>query len=179
MFTIMTVPYDASMNAHENMKYYAIVGTVESLLKLVVAIACVYTSYDKLIIYGVLMACIPLITLSIMRIYCHKHYTECIVAPHKYWDKGLMKEITSFAGWNLFATAAAMITNYGLSIILNMYFGTILNAAQGIANQLNGQLGIFIANISKAVNPIITKSAGQNAIKHMVDISILCPKYIS
>lgn len=176
MFTIMTVPYDAAMNAHENMKYYAIIGTVESFLKLAVAIACVYTSYDKLIIYGFLMACIPLITLTIMRIYCHKHYNECIVAPRQYWDKSLMREITSFAGWNLFATAAAMITNYGLSIILNMYFGTILNAAQGIANQLNGQLGVFIANISKAVNPIITKSAGQNAIKHMVDISIFMSK---
>lgn len=95
MFTIMTVPYDATMNAHENMKYYAIVGVLESLLKLIVAFICIYTTFDKLIIYGILMSCIPLITLSIMRIYCHKHYEECIISPRKYWERGLTKEMIS------------------------------------------------------------------------------------
>lgn len=161
MFTIMTVPYDAAMNAHENMKYYAIIGIFESLLKLAVAFACVYTSFDKLIVYGSLMACITLITLCIMRIYCHKHYEECTIAPHKYWQKGLMKEMTSFAGWNLFQTAAAMITNNGVGIIMNMFFGTVINAAQGIANQLNGQLMTLTNNMAKAVNPVITKTEGQ------------------
>lgn len=83
MFTVMTVPYDAVMNAHENMRYYAIVGILESLLKLSVAFACVYTSADKLVVYGILMACIPLLTLTIMRVYCHKHYRECIISPPK------------------------------------------------------------------------------------------------
>lgn len=161
MFTVMTVPYDAAMNAHENMKYYAIVGILESLLKLAVALACVYTTYDKLIVYGALMACIPLITLTIMRIYCHKHYEECIIAPHKYWQKGLMKEMTSFGGWNLFQTAAAMITNNGVGIVMNMFFGTIINAAQGVANQINGQLMTLTNNMAKAVNPVITKTEGQ------------------
>lgn len=161
MFTVMTVPYDAAMNAHENMKYYAVIGIFESLLKLAVAFACVYTTFDKLIVYGSLMACIPLITLSIMRIYCHRHYEECIIAPSKYWQKGLMKEITSFAGWNLFQTAAAMITNNGVGIVMNMFFGTIINAAQGIANQINGQLMTLTNNMTKAVNPVITKTEGQ------------------
>lgn len=161
MFTVMTVPYDAAMNAHENMKYYAIVGIFESLLKLAVAFACIYTTFDKLIVYGSLMACIPLITLSIMRTYCHKHYEECTIAPHKYWQKGLMKEMTSFAGWNLFQAAAAMITNNGVGIVMNMFFGTIINAAQGIANQINGQLMTLTNNMAKAVNPVITKTEGQ------------------
>lgn len=161
MFTVMTVPYDAAMNAHENMKYYAIVGIFESLLKLAVAYACVYTTFDKLIVYGSLMACIPLITLSIMRTYCHKHYEECNIAPYKYWQKGLMKEMTSFAGWNLFQAAAAMITNNGIGIVMNMFFGTIINAAQGIANQINGQLMTLTNNMAKAVNPVITKTEGQ------------------
>lgn len=161
MFTVMTVPYDAAMNAHENMKYYAIVGIFESLLKLSVAFACVYTNYDKLIVYGALMACIPLITLSIMRIYCHKNYEECIIAPKKYCNKGMMKEMTSFAGWNLFQVAAAMITNNGVGIVMNMFFGTIINAAQGVANQICGQLTTLTSNLSKAINPTITKTAGK------------------
>ena len=162
MFTVMTVPYDAAMNAHENMKYYAIVGIFESLLKLSVAFACVYTNHDKLIVYGALMACIPLITLSIMRIYCHKNYDECIIATKRYWNKGLMKEMTSFAGWNFLSTASSMISNYGLGIVINYFFGTLLNAAQGIANQINGQITTLSNNFIKAVNPVMGKSAGKN-----------------
>lgn len=161
IFTVMTVPYDAAMNAHENMKYYAIVGILESLLKLAVALACVYTAYDKLIVYGILMACIPLITLTIMRIYCHKHYRECIISPKKYWKKGLMKEMTSFAGWNFMSTASSMIANYGMGILINHFFGTLLNAAQGIANQINGQIMGLSNNFIKATAPVMGKSAGK------------------
>ncbi len=142
MFTVMTVPYDAAMNAHENMKYYAIVGIFESFLKLAVAFACVYTSYDKLIVYGILMAGIPLVSLTIMRIYCHKHYEECVIAPRTFWEMKLMKEMTSFAGWNLLGTMSVMISQYGLNIVLNIFHGTIANAAQGISSQVNGQLSV-------------------------------------
>lgn len=172
MFTVMTVPYDAAMNAHENMKYYAVVGVLESFLKLAVAYACVYTSHDKLIIYGALMACIPFITLSIMRIYCHKHYEECIIAPQKYWNKGLMKDMTSFAGWNFIGSLISIISNYGMGIVLNHFFGTLLNAAQGIANQVSGQLGALGTSMKKAISPIITKSAGAHADDMMIRSSI-------
>lgn len=177
MFTVMTVPYDAAMNAHENMKYYAIVGILESFLKLAVAFACVYTTYDKLIVYGALMACIPLITLTIMRIYCHKHYEECIIAPHKYWQKGLMKEMTSFAGWNFFGSISALVGNYGNGLVLNHFYGVLLNAATGIANQLNGQLLVFSNNMLKAVNPVITKSEGSGNRLKMLNIAITSSKF--
>lgn len=177
MFTVMTVPYDAAMNAHENMKYYAIVGIFESFLKLAVAFACVYTSSDKLIIYGSLMACIPLITLSIMRIYCHKHYEECIIAPRKYWQKNLMKEMTSFAGWNFFSSSVTMISAYGQGIILNNFFGTVLNAAQGIASQINGQLQVLSSNMLKAVNPILGKSVGAHNTELLIKSTMLGAKY--
>lgn len=173
MFTVMTVPYDAAMNAHENMKYYAIVGVLESLLKLSVAFACVYTNYDKLIVYGALMACIPLITLSIMRIYCHKHYEECIIAPKKYMNKELVKEFGSFAGWNLFSSMSGIITQYGLGIIINHFFGVLLNAAQGIANQVSGILMTFSQNALKVLNPIIVKSEGSNNHQKLVYTTLL------
>ena len=172
MFTVMTVPYDAAMNAHENMKYYAIVGIFESFLKLAVAFACVYTTFDKLIVYGSLMACIPLITLTIMRVYCHKHYEECVIAPRQYWNKGLMKEMTSFAGWNFIGSLMSIISNYGMGIVLNHFFGTLLNAAQGIANQVSGQLGALGTSMKKAINPVITKSAGAHNEEMMIQSSI-------
>lgn len=86
LITIINVPYDAVMNAHENMLYYSVVGILDSLLRLGVAFACVYSSGDKLIVYGVLMALIPLLTLSIMKVYCHRKYSECVIQPRKYWD---------------------------------------------------------------------------------------------
>jgi len=160
IFTVMTVPYDAVLNAHENMLYYSIVGVVESLLKLLVALAVLSSSGDKLILYGILMACIPLLTITAMRIYCHKKYEECIISPRKYWDKHLMKEMRGFAGWNLMSSFASMIGNYGQGIILNVFFGTRLNAAQGIANQINGQVSTFSNTLMKALNPVIAKSEG-------------------
>ena len=173
MFTVMTVPYDAAMNAHENMKYYAIIGIFESLLKLAVAFACVYTTHDKLIVYGSLMACIPLITLTIMRVYCHRHYEECTIRIKKYWDKGLMREMTGFAGWNFFVTAITMILNYSSGIVLNIFWGTKLNAAQGIANQINGQIQAFSTNMQKAIAPIIVKKEGEGNREKMINVAIL------
>ena len=177
MFTVMTVPYDAAMNAHENMKYYAIVGILESLLKLAVAFACVYTTHDKLIVYGSLMACIPLVTLTIMRVYCHRHYEECTIRIKKYWDKRLMKEMTGFAGWNFISSISSIISQYGLSIVLNHFWGTILNAAQGIANQISGQLMVFSNTMLKALNPVITKSKGSDNDLLMIKASLLGCKY--
>ena len=171
MFTVMTVPYDAVMNAHENMKYYAIVGIIESVLKLAVAFIVVYTLSDKLIVYGVLMACIPLITMVIMRVYCHKHYVECVLAPKRYWHKGLMKEMSGFAGWNLLGSAAGLIGNYGNGILINHFFGVILNAAIGVVNQLQGQLTVLTSNMQKALTPVIVKKEGEGQREEMVQWS--------
>lgn len=173
IFTVMTVPYDALINAHENMKYYAIIGILESILKLITAVICVYTSKDKLITYGILMACIPLITLTIMRIYCHKKYEECVISPKKYWNKAIMKEMISFAGWNFVYTASGMITQYGLGIIINNYFGVILNAAQGIAVQVSGVLMAFSQNAMKSLKPMIDKNAGAKHLEKSLYISLL------
>lgn len=177
MFTVLSVPYDAVLNAHENMRYYAIVGIIESFLKLAVAFACVYTSSDKLIVYGILMAAIPLVTLFIMFVYCHKHYEECILAPRRFYSKPLMKEMTGFAGWNFLGTASSMIAQYGMGVVLNHFWGTLLNAAQGIANQLSGVLMTFSNNMLKAVTPALTKAEGAKDKERMEMFALLGCKY--
>lgn len=160
VLTIINVPYDAVMNAHENMLYYSIVGVFEALLKLGVAFACVYTSWDKLVLYGILMACIPVITLSIMKVYCHHHYEECVIAPRKYWDRSLVRQISGFFGWNFLTAISSLFSAQGIGIVLNHFFGSVLNAAQGIANQVNSALSMFSVNMMKALNPVIVKNAG-------------------
>ena len=83
VFTIMGVPYEAVLNAHENMLYFSIVGVIESFLKLAAAFVVVYTLSDKLIIYGALTAGITLVSTLIMRGYCHKNYQECVIQSYK------------------------------------------------------------------------------------------------
>lgn len=177
ILTIINVPYDAVMNAHENMLYYSIIGIIESILKLAVALACVYTVYDKLIVYGLLMALIPLFTLSVMKLYCHKHYEECIIAPIKYWDTELIRKISSFSGWNFLTAISSLFTAQGIGLVLNHFFGTLLNAAQGVANQVNGQMSSFSANMMKALNPVIVKNAGAQNINAMNRMTIAGCKF--
>ena len=167
VLTIINVPYDAVMNAHENMLYYSIIGIFESLLKLSVAFVCVYTNKDKLVVYGILMACIPLITLTIMKVYCHRHYEECVIAPRRYWDGNMVKQISGFFGWNFLTAISSLFSAQGIGIVLNHFFGTVLNAAQGIAHQVNGALSNFSVNMMKALNPVIVKNAGAKNLDAM------------
>jgi len=177
MFTIMTVPYDAVVNAHENMFYYSIVGILEAVLKLGVAFVVVYTLADKLIIYGLLMASITLTVLIVMRIYCHHNYVECYISPRKYFDKKLMKEMVSFAGWNFLSTSSMMIANYGLGIVVNSFFGVVLNSALGIAQQLDAQLKSFSNTMLKALNPIIDKNEGNGNREMMLHYTMIGSKF--
>lgn len=177
LLTIVNVPYDAVMNAHENMLYYSIVGVFESLLRLAVAFACVYTTEDKLIVYGILMACIPLVTLSIMKIYCHKKYEECSLDLKKYWDLNVVKQIASFSGWNFLTAISSLFSAQGIGLVLNHFFGTRLNAAQGVANQVNGQLSAFSSTMLKALNPVIVKNAGSKDVEALNKATIAGCKY--
>jgi Na+-driven multidrug efflux pump len=176
-FTIISVPYDAVINAHENMLLVAIMGIFESLMKLGVALYVAYTSFDKLILYGALMAGIAIILMVTQRIYCHIKYEEVELKPKKYFDKQLLIEMTGFAGWNFVATTASMLSNYGQGIVLNMFFGTIVNAAQGVANQINGQLGAFSGNMLKALNPMIVKREGAGDRSAMINASLTGAKF--
>lgn len=177
VFGIMSVPYEAILNAHENMLYYSIVGVLDSLLRLVVALILYHTSYDKLIVYGNLMALIPIITLTIMRVYCHKKYDECIIAPRKYFDKSLMSEMFHFAGWNFLPNIANVIVVQGSSIVLNAFWGVLINAAHGVANQLAGYLLIFSNSMQKALNPVIVKKEGEHDRSRMVLYSLAGNKF--
>ena len=101
VFTIQTVPYNAIINAHENMRYMSIMGILQTLMKLAIALIVVYVCADKLVLYGVLTTLVSLIFMLILMIYCHRNYSECKFSITKYYDKNLMKEMTSFAGWGL------------------------------------------------------------------------------
>ena len=176
VLTIQTVPYNSIINAHENMRYFSIIGILGTVMKLIIALVVVYVYTDKLILYGFLTTAVSLLIMIIMRVYCHRHYSECVFSLRKYYDKNLMKSMTSFAGWGLVNSSSSMFAQYGMGIVLNSFFGTILSAAQGVANQISGQLMVFSRTMLMAINPIIGKKAGSKDLNSMIHISLLSSK---
>ena len=177
VFSVMTVPYDAVITAHENMLYYAIIGMVESLLKLFVAFMCVKFGGDRLILYGILMSCVSLISMIVMRVYCRRKYDECHFRPHYYWDQGLLRKIVSYTGWNFLGATSSLIGNYGQNIVVNHFFGVIVNAAQGVVNQLRGQLLVFTNNMTRSLRPVIVKAEGAGSRSEAQDWSIVSCRF--
>ncbi len=176
-FTVLGVPYDAAINAHENMKFYAIVGVVESLLKLIIALVTIRFAGDRLIFYGILMSLVPICSLAMMMLYCHRHYRECSLHLRSDFEKPLFRELAGFAGWNMLGIASSLFGNYGQGIVLNHFFGAVLNAAQGIATQVVGQLMAFSRNMLKALNPVLAKSEGRGDRATMLLASLKGNKY--
>ena len=153
---MISVPYSASVISHEKMGTFAFVTIVKVLLTLGIAFALSISPIDRLVFYGLLVFLVDLLIQLMYWFYCRNHFEECRYSPKI--EKGLFKEMFSFAGWNFFTTSAAMLSSQGVNIILNMHFGTAINAARGIAGQINGTTGAFFSNFEKALHPQLTKS---------------------
>jgi len=160
LFTIISVPYEAVLTSHENMMVYAVIGVIEAVLKLGIAFYITYAQFDHLILYGLLMAVLSIILLIVKRVYCQMNYSECHLNIKNNYNISLLKEVGTFAGWTLLGSFASLISNYGQSVLINLFFGTAINASQGIASQLSGQLGVFALTLQKALNPVIDKAEG-------------------
>ena len=175
-FIVISVPYDAVINARENMFFVAVVGVVEALLKLAVAIFVTYTQNDKLITFGLLMALVSVLILITKRVYCHNKYIEVDVNIKKYFDYNLFKEMGKFASWSFLGTSSSMVSFYGQGVLLNIFFGPIVNAAQAIAAQVNGQLSAFSTTMMQALNPMLVKSEGGGDRELMLKASLFGAK---
>ena len=175
-FTINAVPYDASINAHENFLFDALVGIFESLAKLGIAIWLINTDFDKLILFGLLIAALTITIRIIKGVYCQRKYIECRIRIKSYIQIGLLKEMLAFAGWNLFSLFCYVLRTQGMAVVLNIFFGVLINAAYGIANQVNGALSSFSSNMIKAILPQIFKSGGSGNNERMLRLSVFACK---
>jgi len=170
--TIISVPYDAVINAHENMSFLAVIGIFESILKLVVSVCLLYLSGDKLFIYGLLTMVSALIVRLIKRYYTLKSYEECKISLKEWYDPTEIRELTSFASWNVFGALCSLARNQGVAVVLNLFYTTVVNAAYGIANQINAQLMFFSQTMMSAIRPQIMKSEGANDRGRMIRLSL-------
>jgi O-antigen/teichoic acid export membrane protein len=172
---IIRVPYNASIIAYEKMEFYAYIGIIETVLRLLLVYLLVIFNYDKVITYAILTFLITIIINISYRIYCRSNFTTCNY--FFFWDKSLFKLLISFSGWSLLGNFATLGTQQGINILLNVFYGVTVNAATGIANQLSQALYSFISNFQTAFNPSIVKSYANNNNKYFIDIIFLTSKY--
>ncbi len=152
----MNIPHISSIVAYEKMGIYAYFTFFDVFFKLFAVFALYITPIDKLITYGALMLIVSLIRNVIIHIYCFKKLSGCRYA--KIWDTSLFKRLTSYAGWNLFGSLTTVLNHQGLTIVLNMFFGPLVNTAKAIADKINGIIFSFCLNFFMAVSPQIIKS---------------------
>lgn len=165
MIAIVQVPYNATIIAHERMNIYAYVEILNVCLKLGIVYLLVVGNFDKLILYAVLVFCVSTLIAIIYRIYCLKNFEES--KYHFLWDRKYIYPMLSFSGWSLFGSAVSMTRGQGINILMNIFFGTAVNAANAIANQVNAVISIFSYNFTTSLNPQIVKSYAANEREQM------------
>lgn len=176
-FTIIAVPFSGLLIAHENMLWVAIVNIVETILKLLIAISLISIQSDKLVAFGLLTALISVVSFVLYSVFCFRKYEDCTVENLFVIDKSLLKDLTSFAGWNLFSSLCSIGRSQGLAVILNFFLGAIVNASYAIANQVASQLNFFSATMLRAINPQIMKSEGAEDRERMLRLSMIASKF--
>lgn len=152
---IIQVPYDALIVAREKMDIYAYMSFVEVFLKLIIVYLLVIFAFDKLILYAGLLFLVSFIVRMGHKQYCKRNYEES--KYQFYFDKSFYKVLLSYSGWSLFGNIAGVARGQGSNILLNIFFGTVLNAAYGISMQVQGAVQVFVTNFQMAVNPQIIK----------------------
>ncbi len=162
VINLMSIPQMASITAHEKMSAYAFIGLLDGFMRLGVAFMIMKSPIDRLVYYSALMAGAVMVVRLSYGIYCRANLPECRYRP--VFDISLIKEMFSFAGWNFIGVTSGVLRDHGGNILVNLFSGPAMNAARGVAVQLNGAVQGFVTNFMTAVNPQITKSyaAGDN-----------------
>lgn len=165
---LMSVPQMASITAHEKMSAYAYIGILDGALRLGVALLIVHSPTDRLVWYSALMTVAVVMVRMAYGIYCRCNFPECRF--NLIFKKGLLKEMFSFAGWNFIGVTSGVLRDQGGNILVNIFFTTAMNAARGVAVQLNGAVQGFVTNFMTAVNPQITKSYASGERDYMLSL---------
>lgn len=175
VLSVISVPYNASIIAHEKMSAFAYISIADAVLKLVIVYLLLVIPYDKLIVYAALFSCIQVFDRIVYSVYCRKHFEETRSRPG--FDKKLFKEIFSFAGWTMNGSLAVIGYTQGINVLLNIFFGPTVNAARGIAVQVQNVTRQFCTNFQMALNPQLTKSYATGDYAHMHQLLKVSSKF--
>ena len=165
---MLAIPYNAIIVARENMQVYAYIGILEVILKLVIVYFLSIGNFEKLKFYAILMFIVSFIVSFLYYIYCKKKYKESHFSF--FWDKKMFNEFFSISFWILFGSFSSVARGQGLNIVLNMFFGPIVNAAYGVSYQVNNAINQFVNSFYTAVRPQITKRYAAGEITSMMKL---------
>ena len=168
IINLISVPYNAVIIAHEKMSAFAYISIFEAIGKLLIAYLITISPIDKLIFYAILMCGVAIAIRLLYGYYCKRHFDECRF--HFIWNKQIFQQIFSFAGWNFIGASSAVLRDHGGNIIINLFCGPTVNAARGIAFQVNNAIQGFVSNFMTALNPQITKSYAAKNYTYMMTL---------
>lgn len=168
VINLISVPYNATIIAHEKMSAFAYISILEVVCKLVIVYLLKISPIDRLVFYAILMCAVSVIIRLVYGYYCNKHFAECNFSFR--FDKDLLKRMFSFAGWNFIGASSAVLRDQGGNIIINLFGGPAVNAARGIAMQVNHAIVGFSSNFMTALNPQITKSYASGEHDYMMKL---------
>lgn len=174
-FSILTIPYRSDVIAHERMDVFAIISLADVFLRLGIAIGLLYIYIDKLIYYAVLLAIISFFTYVTYLLYCRLKFEE--VKSKSHYNIKVAKELLSFFGWTMTGAVSGTCNGQGINMILNVFFGPAVNAARGIAVQVQSAILSFSSNIQQAINPQITIAYASGNLNGMYKLVVAGSKY--
>lgn len=163
---LLNIPFRATILANEKMKAFAMIDMLQAVLKLLILYLIVFISFDKLILYAGLILVLTLLITFIYIYYCKKNFPECNFTRVK--NRQIYKEILGFSGWNFIGTSSSVLTTQGLNILINLFWGVRVNAARGIAMQVENAVRQLVDNFMLSLNPQITKSYSGNDLDYML-----------
>lgn len=175
IISVISVPFNAAIISHEKMGAFAYISILEVSLNLACVIALQYIGYDKLIIYAIFILLIKIIIRIIYSAYCSRHFDE--THGKLSFDKDLFKNMASFAAWIMNGSLAAVCYTQGLNLLLNAFFGPVINAARGVAVQVQSKVTGFCTNFQAAVNPQIIKQYASGEKEYLYKLIVISSKY--
>lgn len=178
LLIIMQVPYSAAIMAHEKMDFYAIVSILDAVLKLVMVLLLPYINYDKLIMFGLMTLAISIFNFTICFVYCKRNFSEIrIVKKKEKTDKKLLGSMLGFSGWNIFGSFSNMMRDQGVNLIINLFYGPVVNAARGVAVQIHSAVTNLISSILTPVRPQVVQSYAKNELDRSMRLTFSITKF--
>ncbi len=172
---LICVPYNSAIIAHERMSTFAYVSLFDAAYKLVIIYLLKVIPFDSLKVYALLILLLGIIERIIYTIYCRKRFEESKVSPKM--EKTQMKEMLSFTSWVIGGNMAWIVNTHGVNLMLNFFFGPVVNAARAIAVQVQGVISQFVTNFQTAVNPQITKTYAREDLERMHNLIVWSSKF--
>ncbi len=175
VFGVMSVPYNAAIAAHERFNAYAYMSIVEVAFKLGIAFLVSFFPLNRLILYAALILVSSFVIRCIYILYCRRHFPECRYST--YWNWSLGRDMFSFSLWNFIGSGAQLLKVNGVNILLNMFFGVVVNTANAIAQQVTVAISSFVSGFTGAASPQITKLYAAGEYEKMNKLALQSAKF--